>query len=285
MSMSIISVKRVSHIALKTNNVGLQADFYAGMVGLSETRRDAAGRVYLCCNANHYAVVLIPSAELGLDHYALEVGGPGALESTAAALTHAGVPYEREEAGETDQGISLRLRDPDGFVVELVEGMTHVTSNDGKPTFLPQKLGHLSLRVRDCKRSAAFYSDVLGFRVSDWVDDTVLWMRCNTDHHGLAFAKADWAMLHHFAFEVADFSCLGRQADHLVEHGSLLVYGPGRHGPGHNQFIYFRDREGNMVEFTCDVQQIWDEQAYRPRAWSAKENWSNLWGPAKPPDF
>ena len=63
----------------------------------------------------------------------------------------------------------------------------------------PRKLGHVTLLVDDCKRSAEFYSEVLGFRISDWVDDIFLWMRCNPDHHGLAFAKTSFVKMHHFA--------------------------------------------------------------------------------------
>jgi catechol-2,3-dioxygenase len=84
---------------------------------------------------------------------------------------------------------------------------------------------------------------------------------------------------HHFAFEVLDFSHLARQADHLMQNGYKLLYGPGRHGPGNNQFEYFRDLDGNTVEFTCDVQHIWDDATYEPRVWSSKDLWVNLWDP------
>ena len=56
-TMSIVNVKEVSHVALKTRNVERQATFYTNIVGLGETEQDAAGRVYLRCNANHHTVV------------------------------------------------------------------------------------------------------------------------------------------------------------------------------------------------------------------------------------
>ncbi len=283
--MSIVDVKHVSHVALKTRNVEGQAAFYADIVGLGETQRDTAGRVYLRCNANHHAVVLVPSTENGLDHYALDVGDAAALESAANALTRAGISYETETAGELGQGPSLRLRDPDGYIVELIGGIEQVSPNYGPRAVQPRKLGHVTLLVDDCKRTAEFYSEVLGFRVSDWVDDIFLWMRCNPDHHGLAFAKTGFVKMHHFAFEVVDFSYLARQADHLMNNGYVLLYGPGRHGPGQNQFEYFRDLEKNLVEFMCDIQQIWDDATYVPRVWSANELWVNMWGPDGPADF
>ena len=283
--MSIVNVKRVSHVALKTKDVEQQVDYYTKMVGLGETERDSAGRVYLRCNANHHSVVLIPSTETAIDHFALDVGSPAELEAAAIALTKAGIAHEMIQSDEPGQGTSLRLRDPNGFVVELIGEMAQVNANYGPRAVQPRKLGHITFRVGDCKRSCDFYGEVLGFRVSDWVEDRFVWMRCNPDHHGLAFSQGDVVMLHHFAFEVPDFSYLARQADHLAENGYTLIYGPGRHGPGHNQFIYFRDPERNIVEYTCDVQQIWDDATYVPKVWSFKEQWSNVWGSPKPADF
>src|SRR6266700_7867986 len=115
--------------------------------------------------------------------------------------------------------------------------------------------------------------------------DIFLWMRCNPDHHGLAFAKTGSIKMHHFAFEVVDFSYLAKQAEHLMQNGYALLYGPGRHGPGQNQFEYFRDPEKNLIEFMCDMQQIWDDASYEPRVWNSKELWVNLWGPDPPEGF
>jgi catechol-2,3-dioxygenase len=241
--------------------------------------------VYLRCNANHHAVVLVPAAETGIDHYALDVGDAAALARAADALDREGIAYESQGMGDAGEGPSLRLRDPDGFVIELIGGMEQVNPTYGPRAVQPRKLGHITLLVNDCKRSAEFYGEVLGFRVSDWLDDMFLWMRCNPDHHGVAFANVGRTELHHFAFEVLDFSSLARQADHLMSNGRTLFYGPGRHGPGQNQFEYFKDTEGNIIEFTCDVQQIWDDATYQPRVWSSQEPWVNLWGPDPPVDF
>jgi catechol-2,3-dioxygenase len=283
--MPVVNVKQVSHVALKTPHLERQAAFYADMVGLGETGRDSAGRVYLRCNTNHHAVVLVPSPESGLDHFALDVGGPAEIEQAAAALNRAGIPFETDGPKEQGQGPSLRLRDPDGYVVELIGGMDQVAPTYGPRAVQPRKLGHVTLLVADCKRSAEFYGEVLGFRISDWLEDLFLWMRCNPDHHGIAFVRADRIALHHFAFEVLDFSQLARQADHLMQNGYQLFYGPGRHGPGHNQFEYFKDPEQQIVEFTCDVQQIWDDATYEPKMWRADALWVNMWGPNPPADF
>src|SRR5437660_9545372 len=166
--MSIVTAKRISHIALNTHNVEQQTNFYTNIVGLGETERDSSGRVYLRCNANHHAVVVNPSSEMGIDHYALDVGGPAELEAAAAALSRAGISYETEKPGELGQELSLRLRDPDGYAVELIRGMTQVAPTYGRRSVQPRKLGHATLLVHGCKRSAELHSEVIGFPHSDW---------------------------------------------------------------------------------------------------------------------
>ena len=35
----------------------------------------------------------------------------------------------------------------------------------------------------DVKKASDFYCDVLGFRVSDWMADFFVFLRCSPDHH------------------------------------------------------------------------------------------------------
>jgi catechol-2,3-dioxygenase len=284
--MAIVDVKRVSHVAIKVRDQSAQEDFYSQVVGLGKTTQDPAGRVYLRCNEHHHAVVLVPSSQPGLDHFALDVGGPDALRQAASALRAAGIALLPGGSDEAGQGDSLRLRDPDGHMVELISGLSQVPPTYGPRAVQPRKLGHLTLLVSNAERTAAFYREALGFRASDWTANSFVWMRCNPDHHGLAFAEAGGRIgLHHTAFEVQDFSELARQADHLMRHGYRLLYGPGRHGPGNNQFEYFRDPEGNIIEFTCGMQQIWEDDTYVPKVWDPGKLWVNMWGPDPPADF
>ena len=78
---------------------------------------------------------------------------------------------------------------------------------------------------------------------------------------------------------------LVQQAEHLAQHDHVLLYGPGRHGPGNNLFIYFHDVDGNIVEFSADMQQIWDDTKYVPKVWNPNERWSNRWGTPASPEF
>lgn len=284
---AVSNVTRLSHVALKTKNAEAQAGFYEQMVGLKETGRDDRGYIYLGTNERHHSVVLVPSEDAGgVDHFALELGGGAAgVEAAADAISKAGIEYE-ESKGTLGQGPSLRMRDPNGLAVELISGVDEVDPNYGPRAVKPRQQDHVSLKVTDPKETAEFYEEVLGFRVSDRLSDhSFYWLRCNPYHHSLGLIKNDEKQgLHHLSFEVVDFAELGHQAEHLMRNGHQLLWGPGRHGPGNNQFEYFRDLDNNIIEFTCDALQIWDPD-YKPRVWDPDELWINLWGPMPPDDF
>src|SRR5258706_10242213 len=75
------------------------------------------------------------------------------------------------------------------------------------------KLGHVVLNVRDVERSARFYTELLGFEISDvypeeMVPGGMVFLRCNQDHHGIALVgslkePAANSDLNHIAFQVA----------------------------------------------------------------------------------
>ena len=309
MTKPLIKAKRLSHVGLHCHDVDAQAAFYTQMVGLGETARDQAGNVYLRCNADHHSLVLMPTppyddsfstpndttedgasqddakggADAVMNHVALEVAD---VDAAAEALTQAGIEHEMVTDVELGQGPAVRLRDPDGFVLELVGPLMQVAPVYGPRNVQPRHFGHITFRTVDPKVSAEFYQEVLGFRVSDWLGEDFVWLRCTPEHHGIAISRhARAPMLHHIAFHVMDMAQLIHQAEYLMHNDRTLLYGPGRHGPGQNLFIYFHDIEENIVEFAADIQEIWDDETYTPRVWDPNERWSNMWGPPSLPEF
>ncbi len=281
---AVQTIKKLSHVALKVTDVTAAAGFYQQVVGLGETTRDSAGNVYLRCNADHHSLKLMTNGAAGIDHFALDVGDEAGLAAAADRLARAGIAYE-ESPEEPGQGPGIRLPDPDGFTVELVAGLEQVSPHYGPRAVQPRRIAHVTILVADPQASVAFYTEVLGFKISDWFSDVFCWLRCNPEHHSVAIARLERVGLHHLAFDVAHFGNLAHQGDHLVANGRHYLYGPGRHGPGNNQFAYFYDLDGHIVEFTCDSLQIWDDASYQYKVWQPSEKWVNLWGQDPPAEF
>jgi catechol 2,3-dioxygenase len=56
-----------------------------------------------------------------------------------------------------------------------------------------------------------------------------------------------------------------------------LMWGPGRHGPGNNLFIFIEDPDGNWIEVSAELEVVHDRPAVD---WPHERRTLNLWGPA-----
>jgi catechol 2,3-dioxygenase-like lactoylglutathione lyase family enzyme len=127
----------------------------------------------------------------------------------------------------------------------------------------------VAYRVSDVHRIVTFYTDVLGFRVSDWRADNFAFLRCGPDHHSVNFVVDEVAQLHHIAFEVKDRPEIQRACEWLAGNDIHLVWGPGRHIIGHDIAIYHRNADNVRVEFFTEMDQMKDEALgyFDPRPW------------------
>ena len=150
----------------------------------------------------------------------------------------------------------------------------------------PRKLGHLVLLVRDLKKSAKFYEEVVGLTVSDWIEDRMVFMRAGEDHHDLALAQlppdagdkpAGVPGLEHFSYQVDSYEDIERTVEMLQQRGVPIDRGPGKHGPGENCFIVFKDPDGNNVEFYCEMRQITEDDPYQPSVWGDDIDSFDVW--------
>lgn len=146
----------------------------------------------------------------------------------------------------------------------------------------PLKLGHLVLKVRDIKVSLAFYCDVMGLEVSDWIDDRMVFLRAGRDHHDLALLQMTpeeiarhvpgSSLVEHFSYQLASLEQMEEAVAKIRALGIAVDRGLGKHGPGGNTFFVFRDPDGNNVEFYSDMIQVGEgEPPHTPRVWPGSE--------------
>jgi hypothetical protein len=73
--------------------------------------------------------------------------------------------------------------------------------------------------------------------------------------------------LHHIAFELKDFMHLQNSCEVMGQKQIPIIWGPLRHGPGHNVATYHRNQDEQVVEFFCELDQMKDEElGYSSRA-------------------
>ena len=141
--------------------------------------------------------------------------------------------------------------------------------------FKVQKLGHAVVNVSDLERSKRFYTEVLGFKVSDvygpdMMPGGMVFLRSNGDHHCLALVGGAPAAdsktartLHHLAFELATLDEVFRARDHLKAHDARIVY-EGRRRAGCQVSVEFLDPDGHHLERYWGVDQIGSDDRARP---------------------
>jgi catechol 2,3-dioxygenase-like lactoylglutathione lyase family enzyme len=142
------------------------------------------------------------------------------------------------------------------------------------------KIGHVVINVRDVAKSAEFYTQILGFQISDVYPDEMVpggmvFMRCNTDHHGIALVgsmegAADNVELNHIAFEVPSLDDVIRARDHLLRYQVQIDFA-GRRRAGCQIAVEFRDPDNHRLEIYWGIDQIGSEgKARSPDEWDGK---------------
>jgi catechol 2,3-dioxygenase-like lactoylglutathione lyase family enzyme len=129
-----------------------------------------------------------------------------------------------------------------------------------------------------------FYTEVLGFKVSDRVPGVLSFMRCTADHHNMAFAKSTHKGFHHASYEVGGFDEIGMGAMWMRERGWQPAWGMGRHVIGSNVFYYIKDPWGSYAEYFHDIDYIPEDAAWEARDWDPRYA-LYCWGPDVPEDF
>lgn len=149
----------------------------------------------------------------------------------------------------------------------------------------PRKLGHVVIGSTDQPASERFFTEGLGFKVSDRVPGMAAFLRCSTDHHNVLVQAAPVTMLHHTSWQVDDVDEVGRGATTMLDKDPHRhVWGLGRHHIGSNFFWYLKDPAGNFSEYYSDLDCIVDDELWTPQDWEGARALYN-WGPPPPPSF
>ncbi|MDX6653739.1 MAG: hypothetical protein QOH18_440 [Solirubrobacterales bacterium] len=274
-------IERLGFVGLAVTDLDRSVAFARDVLGLRETRRDGS-RSYLSCNTRDHELILTENADAGLERVGLEVSDAERLQQVRTQVEEHGFEVLPRRDDLVAEAFCFRF--VGGAIFEVFHGMPHSPVADGFYSTVaprPRKLGHVTLRSDAVDDYVHFFCDALGFRVSDWIEEDVVWLRNSVDHHSLAVVRGGEGM-HHYAFELESFAAFEQLGDTLIQGGRDLEYGPGRHGPGYNLFTYQRDPDDMLCEHFADLQQI-EAEDYEPRVWPAVPHTLNQWGPP-PPD-
>lgn len=191
-------------------------------------------------------------------------------------------------AGKQVSDTAVEVADPGGVTVALELGSRLDVPVPGASVLRPRRMGHVNLQSPCPADSAAFYTEVLGLRLSEYIGETLFWMRTDTEHHSVALRPGAQATVHHLGFEVPGWHAYQPILDHLGSRGFKVEYGPGRHRPGRSLFVYVRDpSSGLRIELYADMVHI-NDPSTPAIGWEPGDRLTktlNTWGPTPPESF
>jgi catechol 2,3-dioxygenase-like lactoylglutathione lyase family enzyme len=264
----MIKVKRLRHVSFASPNIEAQLDYYQSIVGLAVIGRDDR-RIILGTDSDELTLVLEHGAASRLTAIAYEVA-PG-LDLSDLQKSLASLDIKSEIRSDTAPGIpkTLVFNDPDGLQIELFSRWDFCKPVESVRGLAVAKLGHVALYTPDPERAAKFFGDVLGFRVSDRIEENFVFLRCGPEHHAMNFARGTEARIHHLAFELRDASHMHQACDLLGRNKFQILWGPVRHGPGHNVAVYHHNPDRYLIELYYSMDLMLDEELgyFEPRPW------------------
>ena len=295
-----MSLHGLTSITIGVPDVGSVASYYEEFglrpVGAPSDRRRAFATV-----DGGEQFVIVPAEHRRLIEIGIGADNQDDMDRIAGSLARMDVVYEREPG-------TLQVQDPSSalrVVVAVAPRLSQAaakqepTNGPGRPDrangrapaverqrrVRPRKLGHVVVGSLDQEASQRFFTEGLGFKVSDHVPGLASFLRCSTDHHNLLLQQAPLNFLHHTAWEVDDVDEVGRGAFAMLsEHPERHVWGLGRHHIGSNFFWYLKDPAGNFSEYYSDLDCIVNDQLWKPSVVEGARGLYN-WGPPPPPSF
>jgi catechol 2,3-dioxygenase-like lactoylglutathione lyase family enzyme len=280
-----LNIGQIRHVGLFTPSLSDHARFYTDVWGLQTVAKSKDSIAFRGVSPQYFVLSLHSRPAKGLHHIGYTMADREAVQRAADALVRAGVrmvsgPKELDEPG---AGFGLRFLDPDGRCIELSAEVETHSQGWANKIIEPDSVCHVVLNTPDIKNITNFYTNVLGFRVSDWSGEQMVFLRTDSKHHNISFSASSHAAVNHIAFLVSSIDQVMSSVSHMRKNGFEAAWGPGRHGPGNNVFCYYKDPMGYVVEYTSDIDQIKDDARHEPKVWPRSPESMDRWGLAAPP--
>jgi len=177
---------------------------------------------------------------------------------------------------------AFAVRDYDGHLLCIGVAIERTVAYKPAHEGLHAPTQHLTFATQNLPGFKEFYVDRMGFFLSDRVlhangDLATVFTTTNHEHHTIACFKSNRTGVDHHSCEAGSFETIKKFCDRFAANGQLLTWGPGRHGPGNNLFVFYTDPDGNWIEISGELETIYDREVIDgpqdPRT-------LNKWGPA-----
>ncbi|MGA7994460.1 MAG: VOC family protein [Bradyrhizobium sp.] len=258
--------------------------FGTGLVGLQAVERGNSLLAFRMDDRKQ-RIVIDRSAPEGSRFFGWEITDAAELDALAARLETAGVGVTAEPQTLADTrhvAALISFRDPAGNRLEAFYGaeiaeepFSPGRSISGFRTG-PLGLGHAVLTVENIDPMMAFYVDLLGFALSDYIlkPFRAYFFHVNGRHHSLAMIETGKSGMHHLMMEMFSLDDVGQAYDIALTEPDRVGVTLGRHTNDFMTSFYCKSPSAFMIE--CG----WGGREIDPANWQAVEmhDGPSLWG-------
>lgn len=271
-----MGVQSLGYVALNVSNLPAWRSLCERVFGFEPRPREQSDAIDYRMDSYHHRFTLNPAEEDSVAGVGWEMESMATLQELVRTLEDRQVSVREasaEECAERKVRALFKYCDPMiGVPTELYFGP--LVSNTA---YQPSRgingyktgnlgLGHIVFWVADLQKTVDFYTEVMGFNISDfiaWDDNDAVFMHCNQRHHTLAvMAEAEGrpaGALQHIMFESTSLDDVGYGYDIVRDLGIPVMIEPGKHSNDHMQSFYLQTPSGFWIEYGYGGIEIGDD--------------------------
>ena len=298
-----MGVMRIGHVDLRVLDIDEAVNHYANILGMIETDRDDAGKVYLkgWDEWDQYSLILSPSDGAGMNSIAYKVEKDSDIDEFEERIAGWGVAVDRVPAGTLHNcGRALRFNLPSGHEMYLFAEKAFVGKSVGalNPDPWPEDirgagvhwLDHALLMcelnpakgINKVEETTRFLREVLDFHLAEQVTagpngevQAATWLFRTTTPHDIALVGGPRPGLHHLAFFLDEWNDVLKAADLMGRKGVKIDVTPQRHGITRGTTTYFFDPSGNRNETFAGLGYL-AQPDMPPITWTEDQLWRGI---------
>ena len=166
-----------------------------GGLGTPIGGEDRHARYLRAASTEHHILSLHPADRCGLHHLAFSLDGREAVDAAAAELERRGTTLvaQPDDLDEPGGGYGLRFLDPENRCIELSAGVGRTPRTAGLPGKAPPAGCATWGLNTPCFEQIVSSTPISRVRVSDWIENQMVFLRCGRRHHIIVFNRADHA--------------------------------------------------------------------------------------------
>ena len=276
--MSLTAVQAdifLHHLEIQSSNPERLSNFYSNIMDM---KIDKVSSDKFLCDGPSRKIIITLGKDKTLSHAGMVCRNENNLNGFKDFLNQKELKL-KDFNSELYKPGSFSVEDPDKNVIcfgVLKDKSTASLNGNHAP------LQHLTFASEDVESFQNFYENKLGFQVTDRVvknngELATCFTTSNHEHHTIACFKSSKKGMDHHSYEAGDWNHIKGWCDHFASNNIKLMWGPGRHGPGNNLFVFIEDIDGNWIEISAELETVHGRPV---KNWPQEERTLNLWGNA-----